>query len=414
MDYLPRLRTAAGAIALGLLTLISLQTPARADALDNWSPSMVVTNSGYYLGMGLSAVTYGNGRFVAVGAYRYDDSGLVQTSVDGVNWAMPHGHDYSVLDLDDVCFMNGMFVAVGWPGAIYNSTNGQDWSSYSSSSANILAVTSGNGMFVAVGDGVSFSTGKTTNRNIFTSPDGINWTERLSGAGVRNVHAINGVAYGNGRFLAIDDAHYIYTSTTGLSWSKSFLPINSANTALTFCNGQFIVPAGPGSNLISTDGTSWNSLSNNSATTFQKIIYANGCYVAVSGFTTFFTSTDAINWIHPNIQISTNVTFYGATFGAGRFMVVGHYVDDSKYPSQALPVAYISDPIAGLAMTSSFPPQLTLSGLAGRSYRIERNSDLQSSNWQQVATILLSSSPTNWTDPTASNASAFYRSVLLP
>jgi hypothetical protein len=56
----------------------------------------------------------------------------------------------------------------------------------------------GNGLFVAVG----------WNGAILTSPDGVTWTQRTSGTG----NGLNGVAYGNGRFVAVGRGGTILTS----------------------------------------------------------------------------------------------------------------------------------------------------------------------------------------------------------
>ena len=56
----------------------------------------------------------------------------------------------------------------------------------------------GNSLFVAVGDGGV----------ILTSPDGVNWTARVSGT----YNSLFGVTYGNGTFVAVGDGGTILTS----------------------------------------------------------------------------------------------------------------------------------------------------------------------------------------------------------
>jgi hypothetical protein len=60
------------------------------------------------------------------------------------------------------------------------------------------AVTYGNGLFVAVGNGGT----------ILTSPDGVNWTRRTSGTS----DWLSGVTYGNGTFVAVGSGGIILTS----------------------------------------------------------------------------------------------------------------------------------------------------------------------------------------------------------
>ena len=66
----------------------------------------------------------------------------------------------------------------------------------------VYGVTYGGGLFVAVGDGYWYTGGGVyTNKNILTSPDGINWTARSSGAPATDVDSLADVAYGAGTFV---------------------------------------------------------------------------------------------------------------------------------------------------------------------------------------------------------------------
>jgi hypothetical protein len=363
-------------------------------------------------GSALSGIAYGNGRYVAVGYYVGDDTGLIQTSEDGMNWTLVSSQTVSILDLYNVTFANSIFVAVGWDfytgGNIYHSTNGINWTPHNTAIANIYALTFGAGLFVAGGDGVLLNSSARTNRNIYTSPDGIAWTARVSGAPANDVQTISDVAYGAGRFVAVDGATHLYRSTTGSStWTRT--TNSSAGGWISFCNGLFIVPSGPGTNLISTDGLSWTLITNNTASTFGRVIYSDGYDVALAG-AKIFTSTDGTNWVQRNLQPLSNVALNGIASGNRNFLAVGYRYPPFPYR----PVAYISDPLVALGMNRGFPPQLSLSGLLGRSYRIEQLGYLRSNNWQSAATFTLTNSPSTWTDTAAPNSARFYRAVLLP
>ncbi|MGY2954787.1 hypothetical protein ACVWZQ_002946, partial [Thermostichus sp. MS-CIW-29] len=77
--------------------------------------------------------------------------------------------------------------------------DGVSWTQRTSGTSNQLnGVAYGNGLFVAVGwDGT-----------ILTSPDGVSWTQRTSGTS----NWLNGVAYGNGLFVAVGWNSTILTS----------------------------------------------------------------------------------------------------------------------------------------------------------------------------------------------------------
>ena len=93
-----------------------------ADALDTWTTNQVSTN------FGLTDITYGNGRYVAVGQYPGNDSGAILSSDDGLTWTPRNFNNLSdpTFDLYGVAYGAGTFVAVGFYGSIYASTNGID------------------------------------------------------------------------------------------------------------------------------------------------------------------------------------------------------------------------------------------------------------------------------------------------
>ena len=124
-------------VALLCIPIVS----AHADALDNWTSCVMQTN-GYntfaVYGAMITGAAYGNGRYVEVGQFIQNDVGIVETSSDGTNWVVTSPYDLSILDLYDVTFANGIFVAVGWDGDdldynFYTSSNGSNWTSHAGS-----------------------------------------------------------------------------------------------------------------------------------------------------------------------------------------------------------------------------------------------------------------------------------------
>ncbi len=393
----------------------------RADALDNWTRGQMVTNPTIYRGASLAGVTYGNGRFVAVGSYPGDDYGLVQTSEDGLTWTNYTTSDISILDLGDVAYGNGVFVTVGYDGYagynIYSSTNGINWSAHLSKVSNVTSITYGGGLFVAGSDGLSpgYPSAGTTNRNIFTSPDGITWTARNSGAPVNDVQPISDIAFGKGDFLTtwigVDASAHSYVSYFGTTGWQRYTN-NLVGYRINYCNGRFITTTGAGINSTSTDGITWVAVTNDSGSWFSRIIYAAGMYVACSGFgsaSRIYTSTNLTNWtarLLPDASIYINA----GAFVGGRFVIVG-----TQHPSTLYtPVGYASDPVAALGINPGAPPTLQIYGLVQHNYRIDRLTDVPSTNWQTIGTVTLTNSPLAWPDPQATNSSAFYRAVLLP
>jgi hypothetical protein len=410
---------------LVLMLLNSFSPLARADALDNWTAGQVNTNTttSGIRAFSLASIAYGNGRYVAVGSHTGSDFGIIQTSEDGKNWTICGDGDAQfpsmIYDLYNVTYGNGTFVAVGWDyfggQNLYSSTNGINWASHTNADvSNFYGVTYGGGLFVAVGDGVTPWTSISTNRNIYTSPDGIVWTRRNSGAPAGSVHSIMAVTYGAGRYVAIDDSGYIYTSTLGTTWTRNLISGNSSISSygyVNFCNGLFMALVNTGTNLTSTDGLSWSPMAKDVTNVFSRVIYANGIYVALSG-ANVFTSMNGTNWFQRSLHTPTNANLTEIAFGDRKVMAVGY----TYPPLPMVPVVYISDPFVGAGMNSGFPPQLKISGLQGRSYRIESTDLLpvDPGNWRTNTTLLLTNSPCIWTDIAASNSQRYYRAVLLP
>lgn len=403
--------------ASALLIFIGILPPPnlRADALDQWTTNQFTgfARSSDY-GYQVQGVAYGNGRFVAVGRYAGSDFGFIESSEDGVTWTKQRDGDFggsTVLVLEDVTFGNGMFVAVGWDfynssGNLYSSTNGIDWQSRTNATvSNFYGVTYGGGRFVAVGDGWVPGTFIFTNANIYTSEDGMNWTVRNSGSPANDVHTIYDVAYGPGRFVAVGEGGFVYTSTFGNTWTRSH---PGGGSTVSYANGLFIIPFGPGTNLVSSDGLSWTTLTNNTASWFGRVIYGNGLFLALSS-TYLFTSTDGTNWVQRGISATGMVD---VVFGPRRGVAVGSspYIPATGYDA----LTFASDPFVAVSAGSGFPPSLNLSGLTNHSYRIEWQTNLAETNWLPLTTLPLTNSPTTWTDADATNAQRFYRAALLP
>jgi hypothetical protein len=139
--------------SLSFFVFLLIALPASGDPLDNWYlrnplPQRLITN------IIANSITFGNNTFVAVG-----DNGYIATSFDGITWTYRNvGTSY---DFQAVTFGNNTFVAVG--DGVFTSPDGITWTERAvpqpapectwdkKLNAQLKAVTYGNGMFVAVG-----------------------------------------------------------------------------------------------------------------------------------------------------------------------------------------------------------------------------------------------------------------------
>jgi hypothetical protein len=424
-----------------ILFFYGFAVAAFADALDHWTSEQITNQANEYASDGafFTSVASGNGVYVAVGQYAYGDPGFIESSNDGTNWTLPSTMDgiaYGPVmpwDLFDVTYGNGIFVACGWDyaqgGNLYSSPDGINWTAHQSKITDIYRVIYGNGLFVAVGDGfpTNGDPNVLTNKNIFTSPDGTNWTAQNSGSPANDVHFLSDVAWGAGKFIAVDNDSHFYTSSSGTAWTRTTSSYPLAGN-VSFCNGLFIVPSGPGTNLLSPNGTTWSAVTNTTATMFGRVIYTNGLYVAIPTSALFvneieiqqvnaaiFTSTDATNWAQRNYQGPTNEMLTDIVFGGRNFVAVGFENNLNNSPAGPdISTVSISDPIVALALNPGFPPQLEVSGVQNWNYGIQYSAGLNPANWQTLTNFTLSNSPLIWTDGTATNSQRYYRAAWLP
>ncbi|HYG34486.1 MAG TPA: hypothetical protein VEC99_06865, partial [Clostridia bacterium] len=247
-----------------------------------------------------------------------------------------------------------------------------------------------------------------TNRNIYTSPDGNVWTQRSCGVPVSAVRTITSVAYGSGRFVAVNDAGRLFTSTSGATWTTSPATVYSP---ITYCRDRFIARTQAGANLVSLDGLNWSLMIKNVTNDFGRVRYGHGRFLALSG-DKIFSSIDATNWVQHPIALSAGTSFSDIAFGERNAVLIAN--ENPERP--VMPVAFVSDPFVALEITQGFPRRIALSGLEGLSYRIEYSDALQpgTMDWRPLATFVLTSSPLIYTDITATASQRFYRAVLLP
>ena len=306
---------------------------------------------------------------VAVGtADSSGDSAVIRTSSDGIIWTARGVLESTLnLQLESVHWSGDRFVAVGqdanppnWYGVIYTSENGLSWTRrYMDSQPGrpLSCVTSGNGVYIAGGEGGS----------LLSSSDGVLW-EAVSL--LPSTHKAAGVAFGNGTFVltahlfdsqakAYSGGGKVYTSENGLQWQDrtagagidaSWQDLRS----IAFLNDRFIASGWYSKLRFSTDGGKTFSTTRTRNEEADVLSYHNGLYFALgtervgSGSSASTSqvalySNDGANWS----QSSSFVL--GGSGGAvvnGRILIVG----DGGYIWQ-------SDPLDTAA--SNIPPVIS-------------------------------------------------------
>jgi hypothetical protein len=216
---------------------------------------------------------------------------------------------FTGLNLHAVGFGNSQFVAVGDNGAIFTSADGLSWSNealvttYSGSPPSLAGVIFAGGQWVAVG-GVSADT-------ILTSADGLTWVDHSK----RTSNTLLSVSYGGGKYVAVGNSGKILYSTDGKTWTAATSGVSDNLLAVAYGNGVFVAVGGTSSIITSSDGITWQAKSFFAG---QNVRFDNGLFVAING-TGITTSPDGVTWT----ARARPSNFVNATsFGNGIYLTV--------------------------------------------------------------------------------------------
>ena len=187
------------------------------------------------------AVTFGNGRFVAVGV-----SGKTMYSTDAITWtsgliagdasfvwgAVTYGTDnLGVAKFVAVCANSGSTKK-----SAVSLDNGINWTIYTSAIAGQIAITFGNNLFVSVGIKSGLIAG------VQTSPDGQTWTERTVPYSVVSDWIVS-IAFGNNLFVSTTLDGNIISSTDGITWTLTTVLSSASWLGVTFGENIFVAVA---------------------------------------------------------------------------------------------------------------------------------------------------------------------------
>lgn len=213
-------------------------------------------------------------------------------------------------------FVNNLFYASTSDG-IYSSPDGLTWTQRFADGGPVSNITYGNGRFVAV---QATWWGRTV-----TSTDGITWTGHM---GALPVSDWIEVFYGNGTFIATSrsGANRVATSTDGINWTLRTPPADEWGAG-AYGNGRHVAVAinwdATNPAIVSTNnGATWTAV-NTGNSEFRDITFANGLFVAVGSAGKIYTSPDGTSWTERVAPSGGNVTLQKVIHTGSQFLAIG-------------------------------------------------------------------------------------------
>ena len=235
------------------------------------------------------AVSFGNGRFTAVGSF--GGANIIASTTDGVAWQTSSRDARYVSYLRGLGFGKGMFLGLGGdPGAvgasnpfIMTSEDGQKWSELIPiSGKNMLRrVCFGNDRFVAVGD-----RGRRA-----ASKDGKEW---IDAPNVKAIDTLIDVTFGSGVFVGVGLHGLRMSSEDGVKWSERLVGEEGEHINSVLWTGERFVAVGQGATYDSPDGLKWNRIPNTNSPLIA--VYGQGQFIGSNWRGRILQSTDAVSW----------------------------------------------------------------------------------------------------------------------
>lgn len=275
----------------------------------------------------LYRIVEGDGILITGGA-----GGEILSSDNGITWtSIPSGNlNLTVVGL---AFGNRTFLAMNWTANtaaptytnwFYGATsdNVADWTPRGSVVTDnpLATLVFGAGTFVAVGD----------NNAYYSQDNGATWFPGT----ISGVSNLTDVAYGNGRFVAIDTwSDNVAVSTDGIVWTTSSLGLSLSSSlgGIRFGGGLFLFATAAGNVYTSTDGVAWRQrtpldFADITEPNVSSVAYGAGAFlVVVNHSSVYFTFDSGTTWtaVDPRVSVP-GISVYDGTYFNGAFLLVGY------------------------------------------------------------------------------------------
>ncbi|MGE5417064.1 MAG: Ig-like domain-containing protein [Acidobacteriota bacterium] len=287
-------------------SLVIAKTSAPVTNLDPWNLVNSYDPNRFFYG-----ASFVNGKFIICG---YQDD--VWSSDDGLSWTKMATGCY--LPTRVIGVPEKPLVLICGDGSVLASTDaGASWSLQYKSTDWLNGIAYGNNRFVTVGYA----------GEVLISVDGLNWnSSRFSGDTY-----LHDVAYGDGKFVAVGGNRAIEVSTDGFNWQKVDSGVSETIdgfavdfNGVTYANGQFVAVGFRGTTLYSRDGYTWTQSPRIVSNTLFDITYGDNKFVAVGDSGSIIASNNGQVWNEKHTPIVAG-SLKGVAYGNGRFVSAGDW-----------------------------------------------------------------------------------------
>ncbi len=306
-------------------TTIDTQCGGKMVVRDTYGCTTEWTMSHCLGGQGIGGMATDGSTYVAVGeCYTNNEEldcgsptrygGLVMTSATGLSdWTVQQSKaSYS---LADVVYAKGLFIAIGNKKTIISSPDGVAWTSRMSGAgtgAALKAIEWSGTQFVVVG----------TTSAVFTSSNGLTWQDHSFGGSA----LLTDVAYDAslGLYAASAYGGVVYTSPDAETWTRRTVAGAGNLHTITQHDGTFIAGGRDGQSYFSTDGTSWEPTESTVANWWLGSTYWDSC-------SRFVVATNYGGGPHPAILESIDAVSYTTALATGtKHNVTGVLADGNR------------------------------------------------------------------------------------
>ncbi len=218
---------------------------------------------------------------------------------------------------------------------------------------------------------------------VLTSPDGSNWTVRVSST----TNLLTSVTAWPGGLIAVGASGTLISSPDGLSWTRRTMNTTNWLYRVRWLNNALITVGQNGTILTSVDGLSWSNRPSGTAQWLNDVCFVGDTWFAFGVGGTVLTSSNLLNWTSRGIV--TRKALYGAATDSKQLIAVG--VEGAILRCQVIPEL---TPVSFLAYahvgTNGFSPAYNVFLFGGRPdqmFSLHRTTNIVDAAWSAGAEL---------------------------